>query len=186
MHSESGKIIGLKEFLSNPIFDNCESISFNWLMYSDNNLLHYDKRPLIERFPVPNNNDEANKFVKSIIRGNINKIPFFPKQSSHKPDQSYIQCDSNGQTLDSGSPDCIEPPRLDKAYLKHFNTKTAEEYVEKIKKGNLCHEVYDVEERIQCFFSHNEYSDEKLKIFENAFNKNLEQNKDMYKSLYNK
>ena len=42
---------------------------------------------------------------------------------------------------------------------------------------------YDVKERINCFFSHNKFSDEKLKIFENAFN--LALNRNDYKNLFN-
>ena len=40
MHSEDGKVIGLNEYLSNKIFDKCEAIIFNWLMYDDNNLVY--------------------------------------------------------------------------------------------------------------------------------------------------
>ena len=42
MHSDNNTIISVRKFLSNPIFNKCESISINWLMYSDNNLLYYD------------------------------------------------------------------------------------------------------------------------------------------------
>ena len=38
MHNEPGKNIDLKKYLSNPSFDKCESIGFNWLICPDNNL----------------------------------------------------------------------------------------------------------------------------------------------------
>ena len=34
----------LQQFLSNQIFSNCESISFNLLIYTDNDLIFYDNR----------------------------------------------------------------------------------------------------------------------------------------------
>ena len=53
----------------------------------------------------------------------------------------------------------------------HYNTKTVDEYVNKIKRGGNNNAVYDVNERIERFFSHNNFTEEKLKIFEKAFNK---------------
>ena len=40
MHFESNKSLILNEFLPNPIFNNCEAILFNWLIYSDNDLVY--------------------------------------------------------------------------------------------------------------------------------------------------
>ena len=51
----------------------------------------------------------------------------------------------------------------------HYNTKTVDEYVNKIKRGGNNNAVYDVNERIERFFSHNNFTEEKLKIFEKAF-----------------
>ena len=68
--------LNLKQFLPNQIFSKCESILFNWLIYTDNELIYYDNRTLVERFTTPNYADRDNKFVKSIVRGNLNKIVF--------------------------------------------------------------------------------------------------------------
>ena len=182
MHNEPGKNIDLKKYLSNPSFDKCESIGFNWLMCPDNNLLHYDERPLLERFPFPNYNDNANGYVKSMIRGKLDRIPFFPLKSSHRPEKNIKECDANGNLITNYNPYGMNP-NFEHAYLKHFNTKTAEEYVNKIKRGDLMNRDYDPMERIKCFFSHNKFTDEKLKIFEKAFNLIL--NRNDYKNLYN-
>ena len=72
----NNKTTSINEYLSNPVFDKCESIGINWLIYSDNNLLFYDNRTVLERFTSPNYNDVDNKFVKSIIRGKLNKKLF--------------------------------------------------------------------------------------------------------------
>ena len=63
MHFLEGKKIKLKEYLSNPIFDKCEAIEINWLIYTDNGLIHYDNRTLIERFTEPNYRIEDRKSV---------------------------------------------------------------------------------------------------------------------------
>ena len=78
MHFEKGKNIPLKEYLSNSIFDKCEAIEFNWLMYGDNGLVHYENKSSIERFTEPDFGNYANRFVKSIIRGNLTKTVFIP------------------------------------------------------------------------------------------------------------
>ena len=36
----------LKSYLSKNIFDKCDFIKFHWATSTDNNLVHYDPRPL--------------------------------------------------------------------------------------------------------------------------------------------
>ena len=170
MHFEDGKNILLKEYLTNPIFKNCDSISINWLMYTDNNLLYYDKRKLIERFTKPSYSNPANKFIKSIIRGNLTGPSFQPHTSNHSPKGVENKCDSMGQPVKIN--DILTPPRFKYAYLKHYNTKTAEEYAYKILRGNPEYQPYEsIESRVELFFEHNIFSNEKLKVFEDKLNR---------------
>ena len=170
MHFKKEKKIKLKEYLSNQIFDKCEAIEFNWLIYGDNGLVYYDNRPLIERFTEPNYNDPSNKFVKSIVRGNLNKTVFDAGKTHHQPSLELNLCNSLGEpTIDHN--DCIIPPLFKYAYLMHFNTKTAEEYVDKIKKGINGNMPLSEEEGIDKFFQYNEFTEEKLKVFEQKLNK---------------
>ena len=171
IHFEKDKSITLNEFLNNQIFDKCEAILFNWLIYGDNELIHYDNRPVIERFTEPYYDSRANAFVKSILRGGLNKTVFIPKKSSHVPERGVIICDSKGNIRESYNAFSINPPIFDYGYLKHFTTKTAEEYCEKIIRGTNTNLAYDPAERVQCFFSHNRFSEEKLKVFEKKFNR---------------
>ena len=53
----------------------------------------------------------------------------------------------------------------------HYTTKTAEEYINKMKRGENGNRVYNINDRINKFFEYNNYSEEKLKMFEKAFNK---------------
>ena len=43
----------LKNYLTNKIFDKCDFIKIHWANTQDNNLIHYDPRPLFQRFKKP-------------------------------------------------------------------------------------------------------------------------------------
>ena len=171
VHFEENKTLMLKDFLSNEIFDECEAILFNWIIYPDNNLTHYDNRTLIERFTIPNYYAYANIFVKSVIRGGIDKTFFLPKKSNHVPEKGITICNSKGKIIKRYNPFSLSPPKYDYGYLKHFTTKTAEEYCDKIIKGPPRNESFNYDERVQLFFIHNKYSKEKMEIFEKKFNR---------------
>ena len=81
IHFENNKSLALNEFLTNPIFNNCEAILFNWLIYSDNDLVYYDNRSLIEKFTEPYFGCRDNMLVKPIVRGGLNKIKIYPNSS---------------------------------------------------------------------------------------------------------
>ena len=162
----------LQQFLSNQIFSKCESISFNWLIYTDNDLIFYDNRKVLERFTTPNYLNKDNVHVKSIVRGNLDKIIFYNNTSHHVPSKDLSICNSKGNLIkqEKYNPFAISPPIFDYGYLKHFTTKTAEEYCVKIKRGNNRGQKFDLKERVNLFFYHNKFTYEKLKVFENTFN----------------
>ena len=175
MHSEDNKIISVQQYLSNPAFKKCESISINWLMYSDNNLLYYDNRSVLERFTSPCYNNKENRVIKSLVRGNLNKILFYPTSSLHVPNKKIIICNSMGKRLKYIDSIYVKPPLLKYAYIMHYTTKTIEEYINKIKRGLIQNGVYNITERIDKFFKINDFTEEKLKIFEKTFNKSFDQ-----------
>ena len=176
MHLEDNKSISIKDYLSNPIFEKCESICINWLIYPDNNLLYYDNRSVIERFTSPNYKHKENRLVKSIVRGNLNKKIFYQERlNPHVPDKSVFICNSMGKRLIHYDSMYINPPLLKYAYLMHFTTKTVEEYINKIKRGGNGNEAYNITNRIEIFFQHNDFTNEKLKMFEYAFNRSFDQ-----------
>ena len=172
MYSGKRKKVGLKKFLSNPNFNKCEAIQFNWLIYDDNGLVYYDKRTSIERFTKPIYDSSDNKFVKSIIRGNINKKVFIPGQAYHQPNREIKLCNSLGEKVIFSS--FLSPPIYKNAYLMHFITRTAEEYVEKIRRGHPGKNFKDISKSVDIFFQYNEFSQEKLNVFENQFERVFE------------
>ena len=173
VHFENNVPLVLQDFLTNKTFDKCETILFNWLMYTDNDLIYYDNRPMIERFTSANYEDFGNTYVKSIVRGGLNKTIFYPKKSSHVPDKNIVICNSIGTILTQYNPFNIRPPIYKYGCLKHFATKSAEEHVQKTKRGTNRNIPYNIEDRIKLYFRINKFSKEKLKYFEKAFNRSL-------------
>ena len=167
---EKGKNLVLKEFLTNSTFDKCEAILFNWVIYSDNDLIYYDNRTLNERFPEPYFQCRDNVHVKTILRGGLNKTVFLEKKSNHVPEKGVTICDSKGNIRQKYNAFAISPPIYDYGYIKHFTTKTAEEYTNKILRGLTRNRKLRPEERVKLFFQYNKFSEEKLKVFENKFN----------------
>lgn len=171
---DNKKETDLQTFLSNKKFDKCETVLFNWLIYDDNDLVYYDPRPDVERFTRPDFKSSGNIYVKSIVRGNINKTIFIKLKSNHVPEPYIKCCKSNGEIVRRYNPFNLQPWVHEYGYLKHFNTRTAEEFVTKIKTGFPNGGTFDPADRIGLFFIRNKFTQEKLEVFEKAFNKKFD------------
>ena len=115
----------IKQFLNNKIFDKCLSLKFNWLYFSDNNLINYKNEPLQVRFSSALN---YSKVVKSIVRSNLN-VNFWEKANNvHSSFYGFQSCNPSGEiiTIKSKSSENLD---VNKAFLKHYSTKTIEEYI---------------------------------------------------------
>ena len=53
----------------------------------------------------------------------------------HSSDVNLTACSSTGKLLKNNSSPFQIPPNYENAFLKHYNTKTIEEYINKIKRG---------------------------------------------------
>ena len=182
MNFEVGKHISVQEYLSNKIFDKCDVVLINWLMYGDNDYVYYNKNPLKDRFTKPDFFNYANKFVKSIVRGNINKKVFGYRSSCHMPNDNLRLCNSIGEKANY-IVDIVYPPVLDYAYLAHFNTKTSEEFVEKTNRGlpGKINHPRNIRDSIRLFFNHNKFSRKKMEMFSKKFNLSYDK-----KEIFNK
>ena len=106
-----------------------------------------------------------NKWVKSIVRGNLKEHLFRYKKSSHFPSPKINLCDSSGNTIPRYI-DVVIPPKYKYVHITHFSTKSTEEYVKKIKRGYDGGRFPKPSSNIDLYFFHKE----KLKIFEDSFN----------------
>ena len=115
----------LQELLSVSPF--MPAVRINWECYGDNGLVIYDDRPCWERFskPLPHplhvqyKSHAENDHVKSIVRGGLGNICF-----KHNP-----------HVIGDMSPFREYDPN-DRAVLRHYITKTAEEWLWRSKRGS--------------------------------------------------
>ena len=124
----------IQEFLGNKRYQKCINIKINWLIYSDNNLIYYENKLLKDRFLKPSINNSLNRIIKSTVRGNL-KVNYWQNLNNpHSSFNNFTACSSSGKVTDSNNY-YVTPPDYEYAILKHYFTKTIEEYCNKIKRG---------------------------------------------------
>ena len=122
----------IKDYIYNIRFQKCQTVLFNWYFYDDNDLEKYENKKVLERFKRPSIKVER---VKSIIRGNLKDI-IIPSAHIFGINVKYF-CNSNGKRVFPTSFYNINFSKDYLAYIKHFYTKTAEEFCDKISKGDI-------------------------------------------------
>ena len=186
--------IDINTYLYNKKFRKCETIILNWVLYGDNNLVKYDNRTMIERFTKP---WSYRNLGKCVVRTNISNLMIV---STHiiGINTKYF-CDSNGnkifprmffrgQIKKNEKKIQIEKSNKPEAYIKHFYTKSVEEFCNKINKGDgHFHKTHPrrfhiFKNRIIRFFEINSITYEKINIIENCSGLNL----DIYKKKIKK
>ena len=162
------KNMNIKTYLNMPIFDKCDAIKIHWLMYDDNNLLYYDKRPLMQRLNHSASHHHYNNYHKSIVRGKDFKGVMFAG-TNHQPLSETVpdQCDAEGnfERLGKG---ILGYPKYKYCHFRH-SFKTAEEFAIKLLKGMHQGSKYGLEKMVDEFFRLNTFTEEKLKVFEIIF-----------------
>ena len=164
--SKYGKI---DEFLSLNMFRNFDAILINWRVYTDNNELLYREGNVVDRFPTHMNDDTCcgrydfpeNCHVKTMIRGGLNDITF--GIHPHSTINDIRCCNTNGVPVRNYP---FTKYVHDNAYLKHYSTKTAEEYAQKLKRG-FCDVAKPNYEPllVRNFFHINEITPKKIEVF---------------------
>ena len=171
------------DYIYNIRFKNCQTIFFNWKFYNDNDLVNYDNRTLMERFQ----NALTFSFQgKSFVRGGIDNLIMLSSMIPGINIDYYFN--ANGER--------IFPINFFNAnnknyeligYLKHFYTKTAEEFCNKINKGDgqfhKNHYKYlpHIKFKISFFFTLNKITNKKIKILEKCLGINLNNYKNKIK-----
>ena len=126
----------INKFLSLSRFKKCSSILINWKYYGDNEFIYYEPKPLKFRFTkafkFPKNqiiNIYIYAAAKSIIKGGLNITwNHFP----HFLNSSTI-CRPNGSIVSNP----LSHPNYNNAFIKHYTTKSTEEYLIKLFKGKV-------------------------------------------------
>ena len=173
----------LKHYLGNNIFNKCDIIKIHWANSQDNNLLHYDQRPLFQRFKKPYIKD---KHIKSIIRGNITNLKYWVHSPFISPEKN-VTCTNEGNIIryKKMNFEYIKNININKAYIIHFRFKSTEEFISKYKRGysnwhgNQINQV--LMQRLESYFEENEITLEKIDYIEKELKLNLNKYRNMYK-----
>ena len=94
----------INKFLNNKRYNKCENIKINWLIYTDNNLIYYENKPIKERFTLPLNNARDNIHIKSIVRGNLKLNYWAGAKDPHTSQNKFMSCSSSGKIIKYNSP----------------------------------------------------------------------------------
>lgn len=153
----------------------------SWKLMDDNDLVYQDNRPLLERFTREMKYYEygqydfpVNYHAKSLIKYNDKLVCGHPH---------YFACDykcynCKGEEVKGDS--ALMTPNYDVCYIKHFYTKTAEEYYKyKMPKARCdlgTKNYYDM----SLFFKYNTFTEEKYRVLkgEQAAEQTVEQTTD--------
>ena len=143
------------------------------MIYSDNDLIYYEDKPVQERFTTPLPNNILNKHIKSTIRGHL-KINYWKNMINPHSSKVKVNCCSpNGKKINYKSP-FNNPPNHGIAFLKHYETKTIEEYILKIKRGrsDLFVKINDElwKNKFKYFFMRNKKTKKKIDLIKKVLN----------------
>ena len=130
----------IKDFLNQKIFNRCKKICLNWVLHTDNDLIHYENLSLFQRFPdVERDAIINNKFsqrVKSILRGNISNFKIANNfQTAHIITESVEGCNGFGKKINFDKEFYLINSDAKYYYIDHFYSKSLEEFINKIKRG---------------------------------------------------
>ena len=144
----------ISNYLSDNKFLNCNTIFINYNEYGDSDLLKYDNRSIFKRFTQ----SQYGACGKSITRGGIKRA----KIDIHKPLYINNYCNSEGESEELYKNKIFTSKiAVDNIELKHFITKSLEEFCQRLEKGwpsikKFTKGYYEfIEERIKYYFSLN-------------------------------
>lgn len=147
-----------------------ECVMVNWLCYGDCDNIRYEDKPIQERFKYPlpidlkvQYNFPENRHIKSFIKGSLDNVKFFC--NPHCTDGHFKCCNASGMQVENRPWQEID---YSQAYLKHYITKSLEEYyLNKMKRGTGARSYKSfLENYSKRYFKYNKKTDEKLQWLE--------------------
>ena len=158
----------IKLFLGDKRFYKCESIQLNYVYHTDNNLIFYENKSVIERFPEISHKIGKKIWhrsnVKSIIRGNLKN---FSITNVHYLSSKLKSCNGFGKKVNIFHLHTLD---LDSNfyYLIHYFSKSLEEFIEKLMRTDAVYSKDSKMKRIEQYLKYNSITKEKLDYIENA------------------
>ena len=164
----------IKLFLNDKRFKNCERVQLNWVFHTDNNLIYYENRSVVERFPEWEPNAKGKKIggnqgIKSILRGRLRNIKIIcPHTLSPKP----RNCDGFGN-LKNITGIITKISDFEYYYIEHYSCKSVEEFIKKINNTDVFHKEDNRIAKINWYLSYNKITKQKIDLIEKATKINL-------------
>jgi hypothetical protein len=161
----------VKDFVQLPQFKDYNSIRLCWCCYGDNDLITVDDDySVLNRFTKPSFEKDST-LVKTLFRSFKDEDLLFV--NSHGPTTVTIKsCNTDGQLLTT--PQSAKISRMNTtynhAYIKHFVTKTIEEYInKKMIRGGSAQSQIDLDNKynLKNFFRYNKLSDSHVEFLKN-------------------
>lgn len=169
-------------FLDEHRYRKCQIIYLNLICHSDNGHLHYENKPVKERFPNVSQKAKLGKIkleVKSIIRGHMENITM---NCIHRGNTNLKNCNGFGHV---NTTDFIftKEPDIEYYYYDHYYSKSTEEFIQKVQRGDALFNMGFKLNRINKYFEESELTLEKILMIENSTGLNLSQYKAKLDSL---
>lgn len=145
-------------------------VLLNWRIMTDSGLIHKDARPVQQRFTQPMlpldkrvkfTDIPENDHVKAFVRGGIERLKFADTPHCPTKPVDMIAVNSNGERAKLSA---FTPFQHRYAWIDHYHTKTAEEFLGKCRRGFPLGAHYEETYRRQAvdfFFKINERTPEK-------------------------
>ncbi len=113
-------------------FDFADVLVMNWRTMTDNGMVHYEPKPMKERFTEGTGEDFAiNRHVKSFVHGGIKGISFSDPHCPNAPKLKVVNV--HGITVEQVP---LQAQVIhDVARIDHYDTKSTEEWVRKVQRG---------------------------------------------------
>ena len=155
----------IQDYLSRDCFKYANQILINWSIYTDNDLIYDDGRSCLERFDKKCLNHYMNTLTKPFIKTKLKDIKYFTVHCFNNNILFNTTYNNKGDKIYYNELSFFFDINYDLSYIKHFTTKTIDEYINnKLKRGtgdrsyNIFLDHYDLDE----FFRVNEMTTEKL------------------------
>ena len=166
----------LESYLGQEMFDDVDTIMIPWVTYDDNNLVHYDDRPVVERFThlskyqwlAVKSFARTNKYIfDDAMRHMIHCFKLYGMKMMFG-DGSKVTYNDNINNFHQ-----VHPSKMGnmKCVLNHYKTKTIEEYLKRRVKRFWTSDGFIIDPKTEAFdkiiddfFTYCEKTDEKLKF----------------------
>ena len=158
----------IRTYLCSPMFEAYDMIHVNWLNFGDCGRVEAGDGTVMARFKEPLDINLAttyrfpdNYHIKSIVRGGLDRVEWV--QQPHTPFIDGSCCNASGIKVDPTN--LFLPYDYRCAGIRHYTTKSAEEFAVKLNRGFCDGNPSSKEKLLGLYFKRNKVTEEKVNLF---------------------